>query len=143
MLPIVVGLGLAACTEPPGVSEPDMRLQIHSPDLASGSELARSRDWIAHVASAHERADAVIEANGPRSEAIDILLDSHVLLADDNPVNRRIVEVALARFGCSVVSVADGLESAVRLCNGPIPERSSHWRLKLPGLIDESLERMK
>ena len=39
--------------------------------------------------------------------------------------------------------IADGLEAAVRLCNGPVPERSTHWRLKLPGLITDALERLE
>lgn len=47
----------------------------------------------------------------PNSSNVDTLEGARILLADDNPVNRRVVQATLAGLGCEITSVVDGLEA--------------------------------
>lgn len=42
----------------------------------------------------------------------------------------------------TLLQVAEELESAVRLCSGPLPDRSAHWRVRLPELIASASDRI-
>lgn len=44
-----------------------------------------------------------------------------VLVAEDNPATRKMIQIVLERFGYDVVPIADG-EAAVRVCTESVPD---------------------
>jgi signal transduction histidine kinase/ActR/RegA family two-component response regulator len=61
----------------------------------------------------------------PRSEITQpkptpaLTVDAHVLVAEDNSVNRTIIKAFLAKFGCSVETVDNGIEAIERWQSSP------------------------
>ena len=96
------GLGLAICAELAGLMGGTLDC---SSTLGAGS-----RFWTT-LPLARPDAPVVSEEPAKPAEALGL----RILIADDHPVNRKVVEVILAPSGCELVQVADGTE-AVAAC---------------------------
>ncbi len=66
-----------------------------------------------------------IEAPPPDSDAATPISDNlglHVLVAEDNNVNRRILAAQLAQLGCTYSMAHDGEDALLRLAEAPVPD---------------------
>lgn len=82
--------------------------------MALRAELDDAKQRLAELEAALARAKVATRAEGVDPEpapppAVD--RDLRVLVADDNPTNRKVVELILAREGARVVCVEDGVEA--------------------------------
>lgn len=85
----------------------------------------------------HTRRESIMNMNvGPRYRPLDVLgIPSEgpmlILVCEDNPVSRRVMESMISKLGCRVVSHADGAET-VRCAVGDVKFDIIFTELKLP-----------
>lgn len=58
----------------------------------------------------------------PQAESLLQQFDLSVLVADDNPTNRKIIGLQLEKLGCRFTVASDGLELLASLASGPLPD---------------------
>ncbi|MEO6593250.1 MAG: response regulator, partial [Planctomycetota bacterium] len=87
-----------------GAHTPSAQLPTAIERLQQATELAPLRDWLSSPGDAPQ-------ATGTQPDTAPASLCARVLVADDNPINRRIARTFLERAGCSVITVEDGQEA--------------------------------
>lgn len=70
-----------------------------------------------------------VAAMGPETETAESVAGLHVLVAEDNAVNQRVVERMLVRLGCTVDLATNGVEAVARWTQGRYDAILLDWQM--------------
>lgn len=117
VLPLTVG------TTGLGLTITSQLVKIMGGELGATSDQEGTTFWftlpfkeVADFASLEAKANETLE--GIKEEVAYVLRGARVLLAEDEHINRVLIETVLQQLGVEVTSVADGREAAAEACTG-------------------------
>ncbi len=117
-----VALPLALGTTGLGLTVTSQLVKLMGGEIGAESESGATRFWftlpfkeVADLAGIEEKANATLE--GIEEEVAYVLRGARVLLAEDEYINRVLIETILKQLGVEVTSVATGLQAVTEACS--------------------------